>query len=110
VATILDFGSGVTAFPFFVAKKLNKDVVCMDTDGSFAGSQSSQYSMPGAGAIPPRMQARQGRWSVVGIDDNDFILRLAEQGSGPVDVKVHILDQNTWQNSDNLNTWYRQPN
>jgi SAM-dependent methyltransferase len=35
---ILDFGSGVTAFPFFVAKRLDVDVICTDIDASLADS------------------------------------------------------------------------
>src|SRR5882762_4614092 len=59
-ATILDFGSGVTAFPFFVAKKLNKDVVCMDTDGSFAGSIARTARALGVGGHVSFLQDTDG--------------------------------------------------
>lgn len=77
------------------------------TDGTYAGSQSTQFSAPGGMTLPAQVTARQGRWSVIGIDDANFVLRLLEQGNGPTELKMHILSENSFQNSENLNTWYR---
>jgi SAM-dependent methyltransferase len=60
LATILDFGSGVTAFPFFVAKKLSKDVICMDTNGSFAGSIARTSKALGVGGHISFLQNTEG--------------------------------------------------
>ena len=60
VATILDFGSGVTAFPFFVARRLNKDVICMDIDASFAGSIARTAKALGVGGNVSFLQNTEG--------------------------------------------------
>jgi len=76
-------------------------------DGSYAGVQSVQ--MPPMGGInsPPRITGRSGRWTVTAVDKEQFILNMTEYASGPIQVGIKIIDQNTVEDTGNLLRSYR---
>jgi len=91
--------AGVTAFV--------KVEITYRPDGSYAGVQSVQLPTMGGIQPAPQVSSRSGRFTVTAIDAQQFVLNMQEYGSGPIQVSLKILDQNTVEDTANLNRSFR---
>ena len=76
-------------------------------DGSYAGVQSVQLPTMGGVQPAPQVTARSGRYSVTAIDAQQFVLNMNETGSGPIQVSLKIIDQNTVEDTATFNRSFR---